>query len=483
MKIKFTTDAEAFVNDYMDVVRAFSPHVIDCSDGETLSLSVRAIREDYYCFILRFGEIEIRYYKNPFKIEQFITQDVKKRALIKRASKACLYDFISRLTGKALPYGSLTGIRPTKLFHELTARGIDARSCFLRDLRVGKDKTDLIAAICDNQRPIYDTGEKEIDLFVNIPICVTRCVYCSFISAQLDKVAKFVPDYCRLLCDELDDARRLIEELGWKVRAVYVGGGTPTSLDADRLYEILNRCRFDSAEFTVEAGRPDTITRDKLDAMARCGVTRISVNPQTFSQRTLDAIGRKHSVEEIYRVYAMAREYPFDINMDLIAMLPGEDLQTFAHSVDCAIALDPENVTVHTLALKRGSVLKVDGYDNFVPELPARMIDYSIAALTKAGYVPYYLYKQKYMSGNLENVGYCKVGKTCLYNVDIMEETTSILANGAGGISKYVDRKIDVIHRHANPKGLDVYLQRGEENLTRKRDFFHAMTSGFLLKD
>ncbi len=205
--------------------------------------------------------------------------------------------------------------------------------------------------------------------------------------------------------------------------------------------------------------------------MKKYGVTRISVNPQTFNQKTLDIIGRSHSVEDVYDVYKIAREYGFDINMDLIAMLPEESVEDFKNSVDRAIELDPENITVHTLALKKGSALKVDGYQSGARENAEAMVDYAFESLKKAGYSPYYMYKQKYMSGNLENVGYCKTGKQCVYNIDIMEEISGIIANGAGGISKRIFGN-GRLERLADPKGIEVYIQREDKILNDKIRFF-----------
>ena len=210
----------------------------------------------------------------------------------------------------------------------------------------------------------------------------------------------------------------------------------------------------------------------KLDIMKKAHVTRISINPQSFNQKTLDLIGRSHSIQEVYDVYRMAREYPFDINMDLIAMLPGESLEDFKYSVDEAIKLNPENITIHTLALKRGSKLHEENYDNASINLPSLMVDYAREAVMKAGYMPYYMYKQKHVSGNLENVGYCKEGKACIYNVDIMEETTSIIANGAGAISKRIFIDENRLERLPEAKGIQVYLERKEDILSKKRAFF-----------
>ncbi|MBD5100048.1 MAG: coproporphyrinogen dehydrogenase HemZ [Clostridiales bacterium] len=475
IEIKFQTNAVEFDNDYMDIIRAFDPHIKLSEDGELLKLTLNKVSD--YCFCV---EISFRQEKldSNFQLEkEFLEEEsspyfeVKYKAQVKRHSKVALYRFLSDITKVKLPYGSLTGIRPTKLYHEVMAKGMDADGYFLDKLDVSKSKTSLIKSIVENQVGYYDVAENEVDVFVNIPICVSRCVYCSFISAQLDKIKKFVTPYCDLLVKELNGTRQIIEDRGLSVRSVYIGGGTPTSLDDANFERVIKASAFDCKEFTVEAGRPDTITREKLDIMSKYGVNRISVNPQTFNQKTLDAIGRSHTIEDIYSVYKMAREYDFDINMDLIAMLPNESFEDFKYSVDCAIALDPDNITVHTLAIKKGSTLKVDGYESDSWEKANAMVDYAYESLVNSGYSPYYMYKQKYMSGNLENVGYCKKGKVCIYNIDIMEEIASIIANGAGGISKRIFNQ-GRLERLANPKGIDVYLQRSEKLIEDKKSFF-----------
>ncbi len=471
MKIRLITNYERFDADYKELIRAFAPHLELDDAGKELRLIGTQVGAWEYQFTIKYDSIEKTYCENICNSDEFITE-VKEKSLLKRYSKIALYRFLSDLTGVNLPYGSLTGIRPTKLYHDLSRGGIDADTYFTDVLGVSAQKTKSVKAICRNQAPYYDVSEREVDVFVNIPICVSRCSYCSFLSAQLSHVRKSVEPYCDLLCRELEHAKALIRRQGLSLRAIYVGGGTPTSLDADQLFRVLNACRAECREFTVEAGRPDTITREKLDVMARCGVDRISINPQTFHAATLEKIGRRHSTDDIYRVYEWARKYDFKINMDLIAMLPDETAEMFAYSVDCALALDPDNITVHSLALKRGSVLKESGYARYDADLPMQMIDYSDRAICARGYGPYYMYKQKYMSGNLENTGYCKPGAACVYNIDIMEETASILANGAGGISKRVWDHGAKIERLANPKGLDVYLARGDENMERKERFW-----------
>ncbi|MDE6275300.1 MAG: coproporphyrinogen dehydrogenase HemZ [Clostridia bacterium] len=475
MKINFTCNRQEFDNDYRDILRAFYPFIVLDDDGEMLSLELQEIEENVFdCLIKCDNSKDLR----RFTLERVFLADkgseyyeIKCNAQIKRHSKVVLYDFLVKLTGQTLPYGSLTGIRPTKLYHETLQKGLDAEKYFLDTLKVSHDKVNLIKNICDNQKDFYYVKDNEVDVFVNIPICVSRCSYCSFISAELKRVKQFVTPYCDILADELKRTKEIIDKMGLKVSSVYIGGGTPTSLDDANFERIIKESKFDCDEYTVEAGRPDTITKSKLDIMSKYGVTRISVNPQTFNQRTLDLIGRSHTVEEIYDVYKLARKYDFDINMDLIAMLPQESEEDFRHSVDCAIALKPDNITAHTLALKKGSTLKVGGYDNSSFDLANSMVNYAQNALEKAGYLPYYMYKQKYMSGNLENVGYCKSGKACIYNIHIMEEVSSIIANGAGGISKRIFDG-DRLERLANPKGLDVYLQRRDKMLEDKEKFF-----------
>lgn len=468
--IRFETNAEKYYADYMEVVREFEPHLVDKEGGERLFLQLESDGEQVKV-IISSALLPSNYYEISQKID-ISRSELAKIAQIKRFSKVALYDAVKKISGVDLPYGSLTGIRPTKLYHDLLSQGKDAQKEFEEDLRVSASKTKLIGDIVKNQSSVYLKEEGVADVFVNIPICPTRCVYCSFISAEFSKIKKQVPAYCDLLIKELEDCKKLIAETGYKIRSVYVGGGTPTCISDDDFLRILSLCDFGQSEFTVEAGRPDTITENKLKIMDEMGVTRISINPQSFNQSTLDVIGRRHSVDDVYRAYECARKYSFDINTDLIAMLPGEGFDEFAHSVDCAVAMRPENITVHTLALKKGSVLKVGGYDNTSDELAAKMVDYAREAVQKAGYSPYYMYRQKYVSGNLENVGYALQGKYCLYNVDIMEETTTIIANGAGGISKKLDLSRNLLERCANPKGLDVYLARGSEVFDKKRAFF-----------
>ncbi len=274
---------------------------------------------------------------------------------------------------------------------------------------------------------------------------------------------KLVPQYVSCVAKELEEINKRIVGENLQVRSVYYGGGTPTSISAEELESLLKLTNY-GCEFTVEAGRPDSITREKLAVMEKHGVTRISVNPQTFKDDTLRILGRRHTTEDLYRAFSLAREFDFDINMDLIAGLPDEKFEDFKLSLEKSIELSPENITVHTLSLKRGSVLKEEGAKKNMDGSIREMVDYSIDRLKSEGYRPYYMYRQKNMADGLENVGWCKPGKACIYNVDYMEETNSVLSAGAGAMSKFVYKSEGRIERQCNAKGFEEYLRRKSES-------------------
>lgn len=490
--IRVVTNYDNYKNDFMEMVRAFNPdndeNAEDCYEfainleekGKNIEIIIKTDLI-YNNLSPKLSNLSLLSYDSEWenctvnsrqgrqiKIIMPLSDDmVRDYAKAKRYVKIKIYEVISECFNMTLPYGSLTGIRPTKLFRE---SGEDV-SYFSDVLHVSPEKTALIKSIVDMQRKYYVVDERTVDVFINIPFCTTRCSYCSFISAEIGRVRKLIPDYVECLIREIRDVKRIVKDNNYTVRAIYIGGGTPTSLDDADFKRILEECRFDAAEFTVEAGRPDTITPYKLAVMRDNGVGRISVNPQSFNERTLALIGRNHSVDDIYRVYDEALKYGFTVNMDLIAMLPGEGMDDFCRSVDKAIELRPHNITVHTLALKKGSKLKESNYDNKSADDAFRMVDYSREALTDAGYAPYYMYRQKYMSGNLENAGYCRDETPCLYNIDIMEESLSIIASGAGGISKRLFGE-NRLERFADPKGIEVYLARINDIINNKYSFF-----------
>lgn len=462
--ISFSCTNENYRNDLMELVRAFEQRT-----DEELSLAA-----DYALFP---GEMRVEVtadkfgnFRKFFRFPYAPADAMEAKRLEKRYLKIALYGVLVFLTGRELPYGCLTGIRPTKLYAEL---GEGAHDVFLQDFSVRPEKLALIERIVREQEGLRNPDpERVADLFVFIPFCPTRCAYCSFVSMPVDRQRKLLRPYTDDLTEEIGWLKKRAKRLGYSIRAVYVGGGTPTALPLDMLDEVLAACRVRGAkEFTVEAGRPDTITEEALALLKSRGVTRVSVNPQTFNDETLKRIGRRHTAADVERAYALARDR-FDVNMDLIAMLPGESAEDFFRTVDRAAELSPANVTVHTLYLKKGSELRTGGYKSTENSEAERMVDYALTKLSASGYEPYYMYRQKYTSGNLENVGYTKPGKACLYNMDVMEEDTTVFAAGAAAISKKVTPAINLIERNANYKEPLEYVKHFDTVMQKQKDFW-----------
>ncbi len=446
----------------MDLIRAFSPYVCEDAQAPALTVEYAATGDCVQCAI---GWQDRVWQDSQTALP---SEDLLRTRYVKRFVKRQLYRVLHELTGQSLPYGSLTGIRPTKLYYDLVAEGKDPEDTLLHYFDVSAGKIGLIKSIVQAQQGIYRTQTDHYDHFANIPVCPTRCAYCSFIAEVYSRVRKQTDEYSRCLARDIQGFFRL----NVPRRAIYVGGGTPTCIPPEQLRTILQAFRAQGEEFTVEAGRPETITPEIIGVLQDAGVNRVSVNPQTFRQETLQRIGRAHTVQDIYRAYDLVRDR-FDVNMDLIAMLPGETMDDFAHSIQCALELRPANITVHSLSIKRGSVLMLDGYDNAQNnQLANQMSDYAFATLTAAGYVPYYMYRQKNTQGRLENVGYTLPGHACVYNVDIMEETHSIHASGAGAISKKVIADQNRIERLAQIKEVKGYIERIDELIDKKQAFF-----------
>lgn len=462
--ISFSCTNENYRNDLMELVRAFEQRT-----DEELSLAA-----DYALFP---GEMRVEVtadkfgnFRKFFRFPYVPADAMEAKRLEKRYLKIALYGVLVFLTGRELPYGCLTGIRPTKLYAEL---GEGAHDVFLQDFSVRPEKLALVERIVREQEGLRNPDpERVADLFVFIPFCPTRCAYCSFVSMPVDRQRKLLRPYTDDLTEEIGWLKKRAKKLGYSIRAVYVGGGTPTALPLDMLDEVLAACRVRGAkEFTVEAGRPDTITEEALALLKSRGVTRVSVNPQTFNDETLKRIGRRHTAADVERAYALACDR-FDVNMDLIAMLPGESAEDFFRTVDRAAELSPANVTVHTLYLKKGSELRTGGYKSTENSEAERMVDYALTKLSASGYEPYYMYRQKYTSGNLENVGYTKPGKACLYNMDVMEEDTTVFAAGAAAISKKVTPAINLIERNANYKEPLEYVKHFDTVMQKQKDFW-----------
>lgn len=467
--INLTISNEEYLNDLMELVRPF-----EARWKQDLSIDVD-YKDDNGGMKIRISSNALCGFVKNYAFKVVAKDDLERKRIEKRYLKIAIYRTLSFLTGVNLPYGCLTGIRPTKLYSEIQNEqekyAKSAREVFVKDYSVSESKVQLVEKIVNVQRPLRNKSSKEYDVFVFIPFCPTRCAYCSFVSLPIDKQKKLVRPYVDCLIRELEQTKELIRCKKIKVRAVYVGGGTPTSIGAELLDEVLEHCHFGGREFTVEAGRPDTINKDIVDVMKKHGVTRISVNPQTFNDKTLEIIGRRHKCSDTYNAYMLVKD-SFDVNMDLIACLPGETLDDFKRSVDIAVALNPANITVHTLYMKKGSALKQCGYDNTDYDTAAQMVDYAYSKLTESGFEPYYMYRQKYTSGNLENVGYAKPDKACIYNIDIMEEDTSIIANGANAISKKWDKRRNLITRCANYKEPLEYVKHIDEMLERQAQFW-----------
>ncbi len=396
--------------------------------------------------------------------------------------KRFFYQMLCEVTDKTLPWGNLTGIRPTKIAYGMLEEGKneeEIRDFYEQNHFVSRRKALLSIDIAKRERELLKSihYQEGYSLYIGIPFCPTTCLYCSFTSFPIGGYRKMVDTYIDCLIREMEYvAHRFSHKI---LDSVYIGGGTPTTLEAEQLDRLLGRLRelFDFSqvrEFTVEAGRADSITSKKLEVLFRHRVSRISVNPQTMKQETLDIIGRKASVEQVKEAYGLAREIGFDnINMDLILGLPGESKEDVQHTIDEVVKLAPDSLTVHSLAIKRASRLNQWIQENGVATLRNTDETMRIAAegAAKLGMVPYYLYRQKNMSGNFENVGYAKEGKFGLYNILIMEEMQTIVALGAGSITKrvYPDGRIE---RCENVKEVTLYIEKIDEMIERKRRLF-----------
>ena len=397
----------------------------------------------------------------------------------KNRIKRNLYQLLKKRTGRSLPWGTLTGIRPTKIPLTKLAEGWSREQItdFMKKTYfAGDDKIALSVEIAERERELLSriSYKNGYSLYVGIPFCPTTCLYCSFTSYPIGKWEKRMDEYLGALFQELEYTADRMK--GKVLDTVYFGGGTPTSLSADHLDQVISKVEelFDLSgvqEFTVEAGRPDSITREKLEVLRRHGITRISINPQTMNQKTLDVIGRRHTVEMVKEKFALARELGFDnINMDLIIGLPGEDMEDVKHTLEEVKRLGPDSLTVHSLALKRAARLNLewDQYADMGMVNTQEMIDLTAHAAREMGMEPYYLYRQKNMAGNFENVGYSLPGKACIYNILIMEEMQTIAACGAGTTTKVVFPEENRRERTENVKDVDQYIQRIGEMIGRK---------------
>lgn len=385
--------------------------------------------------------------------------------------KLGIYDTVAPSLQTPPDWGALTGVRPAKLVRSLLDRGLtrgQVAERFRSRYFVSPARTALaVRCAAYAQQALEQMEDNTVSLYLGIPFCPSRCAYCSFVSSSIEKSADLIAPYVDALCEEVRKTGQLLRERGQKVTSVYIGGGTPTTLSAEQLARLMdvtaNAMDFSALrEYTVEAGRPDTITPEKLRAIRAGGADRVSINPQTMEDAVLERIGRKHTAQDVVRAYEQARAAGFPvINMDTIAGLDGDTPEGFAHTIEQLVQLDPENITVHTLAIKRGADLSDRAGNAAQQDTVAQMLDFAMDCLPRAGYGPYYLYRQKFSAGGFENVGWCKPDTESFYNIAMMEEIQTILSCGAGGVSKRVERDTGRITRYNAPKYPREYLQAG----------------------
>lgn len=497
--IRIRVQNEVYAYDMYHITKAFWPDEAyeQCVDGELpqlIRISVDDFLED---------SVDV------FEIDTNEVENIEERKLKKRYVNLKLYDWLCKKTHKELAWGILTGVRPTKLMMTLLESGMsedEVKQWMKENYRITDAKAELGIQVAQKEKALLEQLDYEngYSLYIGIPFCPSICSYCSFSSYPIGLWKKRVDDYLDAVCKELSYIGETAKQKGKKLNTVYIGGGTPTTLEAEQLDRLLthleNNFSFeDLKEITVEAGRPDSITREKLEVLKAHNIGRISINPQTMRQKTLHEIGRWHTVEDIKRVYAMAREIGFDnINMDLIAGLPGETAEDMQDTLEQIRELAPDSLTVHALAMKRASRLTREQKESIAEQKSgdvaedatrhdteeiattlSRMIDMAADYAKDMDLVPYYLYRQKNIAGNFENVGYAKVDKAGIYNILIMEEKQSIIAVGAGASTKVVvpEDKAEIdpktgnkkrIVRVENVKDVEQYISRIDEMIERK---------------
>lgn len=482
--------------DVHSLVKAFYPHedvkVIVASEYEnadSTGISVFVSSKD-----VSKDEIVSGYVRCEIKMSQTVLvkdseYENADRAKVKSVLKKALYELLTKATGTELPWGTLTGIRPTKIPMGMLSSGktdYEIKDYMKEEYLCSDEKIDLATDIAKRELNLIKSVESDgFSLYIGIPFCPTTCLYCSFTSYPIVSWKNRTDEYIAALKKEIDFFADYYK--GRCVDSIYMGGGTPTTLSADQLTEIITyvKERFDLStlkEFTVEAGRPDSITKEKLDALKSCGITRISINPQTMNEKTLKIIGRRHSIEDVYNAFSLAREAGFDnINMDLILGLPGEGNEEVAYTFEKIKELNPDSITVHSMAIKRAAGMNAYLEANNIESIiTPEMIKMAGECATALGMKPYYLYRQKNMTGNYENVGYAREGKYGVYNILIMEEITDIAACGAGTISKRVFNdcpeedggKGPRIERCDNVKDVGLYIEKIDEMIERKKGLF-----------
>lgn len=472
MNVALRTATPAFASEMLDVVRLFFD---DAAPSEQGDITIEHDEREESGERVSVVRVSGAYGAKSERRQRPERDPLIDKRLHKRQVKLTLYDCMKQIAGATPPWGALTGVRPARLVRARTDAGADVDAA-IADVKetfdLSEEKASLLRAVVLAQTALSQPSESDVDLYIGVPFCVSRCAYCSFISAEVGRGERLAP-YVDAAAREIEGVCDLIARIGLSPRALYVGGGTPTALPAallDRLLTAATPLLRAAREITVEAGRPDTIDREKLSVLRDHGATRLSINPQTMHDDTLRRIGRAHTKKQTEDAYALARAMGFShINMDLIAGLPGENAGDFAETLAWSEGLSPESLTIHTLSIKRSSLMHL--WEASLPDgkMVADMVRMGARSAARRGMRPYYLYRQKHMAGNQENVGYALPGRECLYNVEMMEETAHILAMGAGGISKRVAPDEGKILRAPNISDIGAYIARAGEMLERKR--------------
>lgn len=487
--IDLYVDIKSFAHELAELLRAFMPdkrvNILDGRDNllqSSLGVEVNICRESeeihIYSRLLKMGETIDRAHemlkRHPWKQDELL-----EKRYVKNGAKRCVYSIVANYIGKELEWGILTGIRPTKIVNELLDEGKGEEKIseiLIQEYIISRSKANLLMETVNQQRDILlQNSEKKISLYINIPFCTTKCLYCSFPSDTIERCEGILGSYVDALIYEMKYILERVLAHGNRVQTVYIGGGTPTSLHAHYLDRLLREIKAmlhpNIEEYTVEGGRPDSLTMEKLHILKDHGVNRISINPQTMNENTLKKIGRAHTADDIIRCFEAAREIGFDsINMDVIVGLPGEGLEDIEETMREIYYLSPDNLTIHTLAIKRGSPLRerLSDYEFADEFLAEKMLDECTRWAREMDMFPYYLYRQKYILGNLENIGYAKPNKRCIYNIQMMEERQTILGFGAGGMSKIFYEPENRIERVANVRDHIQYIERIDEMIDRK---------------
>lgn len=458
--MKINLEGISLLYDVQCVCLLFFPRIsFSADDGKFLSVKAEN------------SGVSVRFEDNSIVSERFYPFR-EEYDYFRTAVKLAVYDTLSRATNIISPWGIITGIRPAVLFDRLEKEHGDyAETLFTERYGVSPEKTELCKEVLSGRRRVVsENKENDVSIYVSIPFCPSRCSYCSFVSSSTENERKLIPEYTEFLCEEIREKSDIIKRDGKNPTTLYIGGGTPSVLD-EGLTEKLLGCveknilsRFNIREFTFEAGRADTVTDGKMRLLSENGVTRVSINPQTLNDDVLRAVGRRHTAADFYRAYEIAEKYSFIINTDLIAGLPTDTPESFYKTTEEILDLSPQNITVHTLYLKRSADFGAEDTVSDIKEASEKtgiekMLSYLDKRRREENYIPYYLYKQKNTIGNMENVGYSKKGTECFYNIYMMDDIHDIYGIGAGAVSKTIDPETGKVSRKSNTKFAYNYIK------------------------